>query len=646
MYKFFPLIIFLLAGLYCTAQQQTPDDEGGTQAALLKKLAKKAKYGANSIQTTVNFAAAKGINDQPVVAALEDGDIGMVSLENNAFMGYMLPYNQFEKLADYNFYIWYKNGFKSQKYPAERVSLTNEDIFLDDNYGEFYGFRAAEMGQRCRFTYKYLYTDAKYFTRMFFHEGIPVKQKTIIIKVPSWLELEIQEENFNAVYHIKKTVQKDKDVTTYTYTADNLAAIKQEPSSLSRPYYLPHLIFTVRSYTINQKKYNGFKTLADMYGWYNLLYKKAENKTDELKPLVDKLIAGKSTDEEKIKSIYYWVQDNIRYLAFEEGYSGFVPQTVQLVYKNKYGDCKGMANLVTEMLKLAGYDAHFAWIGTRDIPYDRTQVQSMCVDNHAICVLYFNGKTYFIDGTEKYQSFGKNAYRITGKQVLVQDGDNFKVETVPVAPPDENQATTTAKLTLDDDKITGHVTMTFNGDSRGIFHYIYNNIPADKRKDFTKSLVELANKNAEATHIKTSDFSNRDIPITVEGDVEISNQVTLVDNISYTSIDFFPGTLTDFIPGNDRENPIDFDGTFVDNSQVTLELPAGSKVEATPKPFQSAFKNNSLNASYAVNGNTILLTKKMQLASPVIYPSEFAAWNDFINKIREFNRSNVSIHVQ
>src|SRR5262249_15930869 len=160
-------------------------------------------------------------------------------------------------LVDYDFYIWYKNGFKSQKYPAERISLTDDDIFLDDNYGEFYGMKATEMGQRCKFTYKYEYTDAKYFTREFFHESIPIKQNSIVIKVPSWLELDIQEENFAPTWHIKKSVTKDQDITTNTYTADNLAAVKQEPSSLSRPYYLPHLIFTVRSYTVNQKKYNG-----------------------------------------------------------------------------------------------------------------------------------------------------------------------------------------------------------------------------------------------------------------------------------------------------------------------------------------------------------------------------------------------------
>jgi len=140
-------IILLFTCNYCIAQQQTTDDIGGTQAALLKKLAKKAKYGASLIKTDVSFTTTKGITGEPVVAAMENGDVEMVSLEDNAYMGYMLPYNQFVKLADYDFYIWYKSGFKSQKYQPEKVSLTDGSIFLDDSYGEFYGFKAAEMGQ-------------------------------------------------------------------------------------------------------------------------------------------------------------------------------------------------------------------------------------------------------------------------------------------------------------------------------------------------------------------------------------------------------------------------------------------------------------------------------------------------------------------
>ena len=641
--QYFLVLSLCIACFTALAQLQTADGEGATQASLIKKLDKKAKYGVYLMESEYNFSTGKGLAASPVVTAVENGNVEMVSVADKTDMGYLLPYNQFVHLKDYDFEVFYKSSFKSQKYAPEKVSLTDESIFLDDNFGNFYGFKADESGQRCRFKYVYEFSDAKYLTRIFFHEYMPIRQKKITFKVPSWLELDISEKNFGPLYKIKKDIKKDKNFTVYTYTATDLPGIKQEQSSLARPYYLPHLVVTVRSYTIGQKQYNGFKSLDDMYAWYNLLYKKADNKTDVLKQQVSQLTAGRSTDEEKIKSIYYWVQDNIRYIAFEEGYSGFVPQTVQEVFKNKYGDCKGMANLLTEMLKLAGYDAHFSWIGTREIPYDRKEVQSLCVDNHAITVLYFKGKTWFLDGTEKYAPFGKNAYRIQGKNVLVQNGDTYKVENVP--PPDmaDNIINTKAAFVLKDNKINGHVKMVFDGEAKNFFHYVYNNIPTNKRKDFITRLVELGNGNTEALNIKAPDFKNRDIPLEIEGDIEISNQVTQVDKKLYTSIDFFPGTILSFVPEEDRQNPIDLNSVFTGNDEISLQLPNGAKAQTLPKNFQASFNTNNIEGSYITEGDKIVLKKKLQLNSPVIYAADFAAWKTFVNKIKEFNRNNISI---
>ncbi len=639
------LLILVTICLSAQAQQQTADGEGSMQAGSVKRIDKKAKYGASLIQQVYTFKTGKGINGAPIVSAEEDGTVEMVSTETNAFVGYLLPYNQFMKLADYDFQIFYRNNFKSQKYPPEKISLTDDNIFLDDNYGQFYSFKATESGQRSRFLYNYDYSDAKYLTRIFFHQNIPVLKHTVSFKVPSWLQLDIIEKNFGPAYKIRKEVKKEKNFTTYTYTADNLTPNKNEPSSLGRPYYLPHLVITVRSFQVDQKSYNGFKTLDDMYSWYNFLYKKADNKTDAISTQVKQLTAGKASDEEKIKSLYYWVQDNIRYIAFEEGYSGFVPQTVQEVYKNKYGDCKGMANLLTEMLKLAGYDAHFAWIGTREIPYDRTEIQSLCVDNHAISVLYFKGNTYFLDGTEKYAPMGRNAYRIQGKSVLVQNGDSYKVEKVPAPTMEENLLFTKANLVLKGDKINGHVTLTFDGEAKNYFHNVYNGIPADKRKKFITAMVELGSTNAEATNVKTSDFKNRDIPLVIEGDIEFSNRVTVVDKTCYTSIDFVPASIVRVTPDADRQNPFDLDNVFLARDEITLQLPANAKAQSLPAKFEAAFQTNNMEADYSSSGNNIILRKKFLLNSPVIYNADFDAWKGFVAKIREFNRNNITIQL-
>jgi hypothetical protein len=337
------------------------------------------------------------------------------------------------------------------------------------------------------------------------------------------------------------------------------------------------------------------------------------------------------------------VQDNIRYIAFEDGYAGFIPHTAQDVYKNKYGDCKGMANLLTEMLKLAGFDAHFSWIGTRSIPYDRKQVQSLCVDNHAICVLYLKGKTYFLDGTEKYASLGKNAYRIQGKNVLVQDGETYKTETVPAAAVAENSIDTKAELTLKGDMVSGHISIVFDGESKNYFHNIYNAIPSPKRKDFINSLLQLNNRNTKVSNAKNSDFKNRDIPIVLEADIEVSNHVTKVDKLLYTSIDFFPESISGFVPDDKRQNPIDFDNVYIARDQITLEIPANTKPESLPQTFSASFKENKLDASYTVKGNKIILNKKMEFNSPIIYKPDFDAYKKFIASIKEFNSNNITI---
>jgi hypothetical protein len=64
----------------------------------------------------------------------------------------------------------------------------------------------------------------------------------------------------------------------------------------------------------------------DLYVWYSYLISKTKNDKTYLKVQVDKLIAGKTTDEEKIKAIYYWVQDNVRYIAFESGFAALCPR--------------------------------------------------------------------------------------------------------------------------------------------------------------------------------------------------------------------------------------------------------------------------------------------------------------------------------
>jgi len=146
--------------------------------------------------------------------------------------------------------------------------------------------------------------------------------------------------------------------------------------------------------------------------------------------------------------------------------------------------------------------------------------------------------------------------------------------------------------------------------------------------------------------VKTSDFKNRDVPIVLEADIEISNQVTKAGNQLYTSIDFFPETITGFIPADNRQNPFDLDNVFMSVDEITLDLPSNVKPGVLPKNFQATFSKNSMEAVYSSTSNKITLKKKFQLGTPVIYPEEFTGWKEYLSKIREFNRQNMTLTIQ
>ena len=211
----------------------------------------------------------------------------------------------------------------------------------------------------------------------------------------------------------------NKGVKSYIYQINELLGPK---SYIGMPNYCkihPHIIITPESYTIKNKSFQLMKTTKDLYTWYLGLVKKIGNRTESLVPIVDELISKAKTDEEKIKNIYYWVQDNIRYVAFEYGIMGFKPEDCQSVLNNKFGDCKGMANLTKEMLKLAGFDARLTWIGTNDLPYNYS-LPSLVVDNHMICTVIHKGQYLFLDPTEKNSNLYENGARIQGKQALIE----------------------------------------------------------------------------------------------------------------------------------------------------------------------------------------------------------------------------------
>ena len=625
-------LLLVLAGPAVHAQLVAPDD--ALDADNLARKYKDESMVCRSSYHYFTFDKGKNALDDKVVTVQEDAELEFLSIKKFATLTYPEYYNKFIQLKSFKKAVKYGNRYVTSERSGIDRSVTDDDVFFDDSRVQYFPLRFAQKGVSTRITVKKEYSDGKYLTRLFFRSPYPTEEQVFEFKVPDWLSIDFKTFNFDKSIERRQTSKGG--YTNYVFIMKNIPAYKSEFKQLGRAYTDPHIVIQIKSFEAKGETLQGFDKVADVYRWNNRLYNMAGNDREKLRETLAKVTADRTTDLEKIKAIYYFVQDKIRYIAFEEGYSGYIPTAAQTVLANKYGDCKGMANLLTEMLKMAGFDAHFTWIGTREIPYPQS-LPALCVNNHAITTLYYQGKEYFLDATEKYVPFGENAYRIQGKEALIAKGDKFEIKAIPITTGNDHKVYTKASFTLNNELLTGKVQVTLTGNERKDFHQVYQDLPISGRDKFLSSFLEFNNDNLEASQITTSDLTNREIPVVISGTIGLNNHVQSIAGSKYVKLDFFPKTLQGYMPDEKRMSGYDLDYVLSYVDEFSLTIPAGSSFSDVPEKLNLQADGYEFHGEYIVNGNTIVLKKNMVLKKSVIDRKDFTEWTTFLNSIKEFN---------
>src|SRR6266487_350837 len=370
-----------------------------------------------------------------------------------------------------------------------------DDIFYSDEHICFLPLPLERKGSSSTVSFKKTISDPRYFINIFFSESYMVMSKEVNIKVPRWMKVELKEMNFKG-YEISTSSHYDSgdDADIYTYSMKNLPARESEDDSPGPSYIYPHILVLSKEANIDNNKTTYFNTVADQYAWYHQLVNNIGSDEAAVKAKAQEITAGIANDIDKIKAIFYWMQNNIRYAAFEDGIAGFRPDKANEVIRKKYGDCKGMANATKELLKSLGYDARLCWIGTNHIAYDYS-TPSLSVDNHMICALKFQGKMYFLDATENYLGFNEYAERIQGRQCLIEDGDKYILTNIPSTTYEQNSDEEKRILSVNGTDLKGTATHEWKGEEK---EYILMELNAVKKDKSEESFIRyLSNNNKD-----------------------------------------------------------------------------------------------------------------------------------------------------
>jgi len=292
------------------------------------------------------------------------------------------------------------------------------------------------------------------------------------------------------------------------------------------------------------------------------------------------------------------------------------------------------------MLRSVNLDARRCWIGTKHIAYDYS-TPCLAVDNHMICAWMKNGKPVYLDATEKYIGYGEIAERIQGRQTLIENGDNYLLERVPVEKAAQNTSTENRKFFVDGNNLKGHVIQVWKGENKEWMLTGLNEIKNQKQEDVLKQFLSEGNPNFEISNVKIDNLSNYNADLKVEYDVVWKNVLSVFDKETYMSVDNRRSFESSKIDTIKRKLPYWFD--FKDDNifETEITLPQGKTISALPKSISIKNADYNFLASYSIVGDKLVYKKEITINNANLQPENFSQWNKDINQLTDFYNQQI-----
>jgi len=536
---------------------------------------------------------------------------------------------------------------KYKSYPVKEIASSaalNSGVFYDELKEFEFVYPQLQAGSITSLSYGVKYLLPQLITPYYFASQYPCEVSELVLECHNAIVFDTLLFNVSSS-QIQYTQVKKGNYTTHTWRMKNIPGMVYEHKSQDVSYYSPQLYLKIDKINLAKGNKVYFENQQSLYDWlYTFVDKVQKEKDQSIQKLSDSLKLVSSNDYELSKNIFYWVQNNINYVAFENGYGGFIPRYASDVYNKRYGDCKDMANLISQIHKSAGLDAHIAWIGTRDIPYKITTMPSPCNFNHMIAAITLKDSTYFLDATGKYQPYGFPTDHIQGKQALISLTDKkFTIVEVPVLPMNRNLFFDSITCTISNGALQGKGFRTLDGYPKIDFTYLYAGSHKEEKVQVLNSYLKLGNNKCKVSDAVVTNVENKDKKTAFSYQFSLPDYMVSYEDEIFINLHMYKVYNTEIIDTLTRKLNFTRDHTTLLNEVIVFEIPSDYKLKNVPKNKSYNYAKAGFNFTYQVNGNKVTLTKSIYIDSLLIEKKYFKEWNTMIAELNKAYKENIAL---
>jgi len=427
---------------------------------------------------------------------------------------------------------------------------------------------------------------------------------------------------------------------TLTWAVSDLPARRQEPYSPDPDTYCTwvRVAPVAFSYYKHQGRYSDW---AELGSWvYKALLADGLALPEKTVQEVRHLVADKTSDKEKARALYAYLQRKTRYVSVQIGIGGFKPTAASEVDRLGYGDCKGLVNYMQALLNAVGIPSYYCVVQAGSAKRDmQADFAGMEQGNHVILCLPFENDTTWLECTSQQTPFGFLGSFTDDRTVWACTPQGGKLLRTPRYAEEASSQRRQATLTLDGDgTLAGTVETEFAAGQ-------YDNHLEIAESDGSEQL-KLLKAAYDIDHITFGDVTYRKaesgMPILTETfDVTLARyapanngQIFLVTNIFNRR-----GTIPAV---KNRTLPVYLNRGYLDEDRIAYELPddcslvSGSWEETIDSPF------GHYHAAVEQTGNRLVYYRKFVLYEGIFPAERYAEFNEFVNRVHTLdNRKTV-----
>ncbi|MCC7303370.1 MAG: DUF3857 domain-containing protein [Bacteroidia bacterium] len=549
-------------------------------------------------------------------------------------------YSHFEEVKDIKANTLVPNGKSYKKVKVshfEQKDDVSSGVFYDDQKAISFHFTDLKPGARTQLAYREIQSEPRFFGMHFFGSYVDVAESEFSVRVPEGVEISYKLFNVPSGFvQFTETVKGKEKI--YTWKGKNLPRFESEEGSPNIRYYAPHVIIRVLNYRSGKETIPVLTGAGELYNWYYGLVKDVNKSEDpHLKHVVDSLMKDVTDEYTKVKKVYYWVQDNVKYVAFEDGLGGFVPREAGTVCSRRYGDCKDMASIITTMLRMAGVKSYLTWIGSRDIPYSYQEVPSPLSDNHMIATwISPEGHYYFLDATGKNAPLGYHTAMIQGKEALIGIGpEEYRIVTVPTFSRKENFFSDSTRVWIEglEIKAKGQISTTGYGKIR--MGELLQSMNQEDKENYLKRFVERGNNKCKADSVKAFDYTDREKSIRLEFSYTLPDYLKVNGDEIYFNLNIDKTNKDRQMDMDKRKTPYEMDYRWTDRFVTVLDIPAGYEVTYIPPDVVFDNPRFGFTMKYVRKGNQILLYRDFYQEILLMQRDDCMEWNKLAKELNK-----------